>query len=77
MVLFADLEKMINKQNLSYTISENNIPISKNLIKLIKSKSFKKINMISNGDDYQVLFTASSYKNLESSKIFQKILVSK
>jgi thiamine-monophosphate kinase len=61
--IFADLEKMINKQNLSYTISENNIPISKNLIKLIKSKSFKKINMISNGDDYQVLFTASSYKS--------------
>ncbi len=61
--IIADLEKMINKQNLSYILSENDIPISKNLMKLIKNKRLKKFNMISNGDDYQVLFTANSSKN--------------
>jgi thiamine-monophosphate kinase len=60
--IITDLEKMINKQNLSYTLSENNIPISDNLIELIKSKRLKKLNIISNGDDYQVLFTATPSK---------------
>jgi thiamine-monophosphate kinase len=61
--IITDLEKMINKQNLSYKLSENDIPISKNLIKLIKSKKLKKFNTISNGDDYQVLFTANPSKS--------------
>ena len=61
--LITDLEKMINKQSLSYTIRENDIPISKNLLKLIKIKKIKKSNFISNGDDYQVLFTASTSKS--------------
>ena len=61
--IIADLEKMINKQNLSYKLSINKIPISKNLIKLIKSKKLKKLNMITNGDDYQVLFTANPSKS--------------
>ena len=53
---------MINKQNLSYIINEKDIPISKNLIQLIKKKKLKKSNLISKGDDYQVLFTASPAK---------------
>jgi thiamine-monophosphate kinase len=61
--IIADLEKMINKQNLSYTLNEYDIPISKNLVKLIESKKLKKTNIISNGDDYQVLFTASPNKS--------------
>jgi thiamine-monophosphate kinase len=61
--LIADLEKMINKQNLSYELHQNKIPISKHLIKLIKNKNLNKTNFISNGDDYQILFTASSNKN--------------
>ena len=60
--LIADLEKMLNKQNLSYKINENNIPISKYLVRLIKSKKLNKSNLISNGDDYQVLFTANPAK---------------
>lgn len=60
--LIADLEKMINKQKLSYIIKENYIPISKYLIKLIKNKKLYKSNLISSGDDYQVLFTASPAK---------------
>jgi thiamine-monophosphate kinase len=60
--LIADLEKMINKQNLSYELNKDHIPISKNLIKLIKIKKLNKSNLISKGDDYQVLFTASPIK---------------
>ena len=61
--LIADLEKMINCQNLSYQLYEHKIPASKPLINLLKNKLLKKSNFISNGDDYQVLFTASSDKS--------------
>ena len=61
--LIADLEKMINNQKLSYTLKEKNIPISNYLLKLIKDKKLNKTDFISNGDDYQVLFTASTSKN--------------
>jgi thiamine-monophosphate kinase len=60
--LIADLEKMINKQNLSYVINKDDIPISKKLSNLIKIKKLNKSNLISNGDDYQVLFTANPSK---------------
>ena len=61
--LIADLEKMINKQKLSYKLYENTIPISANLKNLIKKRKFKKSNFVSNGDDYQVLFTANATKS--------------
>ena len=38
------------------------IPISNNLKKILDLKKLSKINCISNGDDYQVLFTASKNK---------------
>ena len=61
--LIADMEKLINNQkNLSFVISEKNIPISLTLRKLMKMKKIKKINLVSNGDDYQILFTASENK---------------
>ena len=60
--LIADLEKMINKQKLSYILSEESIPISNYLLKLIKNKKLNKSQLISNGDDYQVLFTADPSK---------------
>tara|TARA_Y100000389_G_scaffold89471_1_gene85938 strand:+ start:4822 stop:5781 length:960 start_codon:yes stop_codon:yes gene_type:complete len=61
--LIDDLDKMLNKQNLSYIINQNNIPISKYLLNLIKEKKINMSNFIYNGDDYQVLFTASSDKS--------------
>ena len=61
--LINDLDKMINKQNLSYILYINSIPISQYLAKLIKNKKLDKSKLISNGDDYQVLFTASPKKN--------------
>ena len=60
--LFADLDKMINAQKLSYKIYLKNIPISRNLKKVLDIKKYSKINYISKGDDYQVLFTASEDK---------------
>ena len=61
--LIGDLEKMINRQNLSFIINENKIPISGNLKKLISKNKLKKIKTVTKGDDYQILFTASSNKN--------------
>ena len=60
--LFADLDKLINKQKLSYKISLIDIPISKKLKNIILLKKLKKIDFISRGDDYQILFTASKKK---------------
>ncbi len=57
--LISDLEKMTNIQNNSYIIYLDKIPLSKELNFLTKLKKFKKKNLISNGDDYQVLFTSS------------------
>ena len=60
--LINDLTKMLNTQNLSFQLNEKKIPISKKLTKLIKTKKLKKINLVSNGDDYQILFTAKPKK---------------
>ena len=60
--LLADLSKMINTQKLSYKIYLKDIPTSSNLKKVLNSKKLSKIKYISNGDDYQVLFTASKSK---------------
>jgi thiamine-monophosphate kinase len=60
--LLADIDKMINNQNLSYKLFLEEIPISKNLKKIIDLKKLSKINYISKGDDYQILFTASKNK---------------
>ena len=60
--LFTDLDKLINRQNLSYQISLSDVPISKKLKYMILQKKLKKIDFISKGDDYQILFTASEKK---------------
>ena len=67
--LITDLEKLINKQKLSYKLFLNKIPISNNLNKLLNMKKFKKISFISHGDDYQILFTANPSKSRIISKI--------
>jgi thiamine-monophosphate kinase len=67
--LITDLEKLINKQKLSYKLFFDKIPISKNLEKLIKLKKLNKKNFVSKGDDYQILFTANSSKSRIISKL--------
>ena len=53
---------MINNQKVSYKIFLKDIPISNNLNKILNLNTLPKIKYISNGDDYQVLFTASKRK---------------
>ena len=60
--LIDDLAKMINRQSLSFHLFENKIPVSNKLSNLIKKQRLNKINLISNGDDYQILFTADVKK---------------
>ena len=60
--LLADVSKMINSQKVSYKIYLKDIPISANLKKILDMRKLPKIKYISNGDDYQVLFTASKSK---------------
>ena len=67
--LFDDLEKLINKQKLNYNINFDKIPTSKSFQLLVKRFKFDKIRLISNGDDYQILFTANKNK----SRIIQNI----
>ena len=71
--LILDLERMINNQNLGYILSIKDIPISKNLQKLIELNNFQKKNFVSNGDDYQVLFTSPLKKVEQIKKLSKRI----
>jgi len=71
--LINDLEKLTNKQKNSYKLFFDKIPLSKNLNLVINLKHLLKKNLISKGDDYQVLFTSnvnnrSSIKKISSTK---------
>ena len=77
--LLADMKKLINKQKLSFEINLNKIPVSKNLEFYSKKYNKNKHNYLFNGDDYQILFTASiSKRSLIKSianKMNQKITI--
>jgi len=60
---------LINRQKLNYSINLDKIPISKSLKSLINQYKIDKTKLISNGDDYQILFTANKNK----SRIIKKI----
>ena len=57
--LISDLEKITNKQKNSYQLFFDKIPISKKLNLVLNLKNLLKKNLISKGDDYQVLFTSN------------------
>tara|TARA_B100000035_G_scaffold281883_1_gene263094 strand:+ start:522 stop:1028 length:507 start_codon:yes stop_codon:yes gene_type:complete len=71
--LISDLEKMINKQKLSYKLYLESIPISKNLRKLVDLKIIDKLSSVSEGDDYQILFTATPSKSRIISKLSKSL----
>ncbi len=77
--LITDLEKLINKQKFSYKLDLIKIPISKNLNKLLILKKMKKISFISQGDDYQTLFTAhpSEHRIIAKTAKYRGIKISK
>ena len=71
--LFGDLNKLINKSKLFYKVELNKIPISINLRKYLSKSKKKKINFISKGDDYQILFTSPKSKRNYIQKFFTKM----
>ena len=71
--LIADLEKLINTKKNSYKLFFESIPISKNLNSVINLKKLLKKNLISRGDDYQILFTS----NIKNRMIIKKIALKK
>ena len=77
--LFTDMNKLINKQKLTFEINLNKIPISKSLEFYLKKYNKKKYQFLFSGDDYQILFTAplkkrSLIKSI-ASKMNQKITI--
>ena len=71
--LFSDLEKLINRQKLRYQLYVDDIPISKKLNSLIKKRKIPKSKVVSNGDDYQILFTAQKKRSNMIKKISNKL----
>ena len=71
--LYSDAKKLINNQNLSFEIDINKIPISNNLKNYLKKYNKKKEMYLFNGDDYQVIFTASFRKRSLIKKISKKM----
>ncbi len=59
---FQDLQHILSSSNLSSKLFINKIPISKHLNSYLTRSNENKLNYISNGDDYQILFTASKKK---------------
>ena len=67
------MSKLINKQNLSFELELNKIPISSNLKLYLSRYNKRKNQYIFNGDDYQVLFTAPLKKRPLIESIANKI----
>ena len=59
---FQDLKHILFNSNLSSNIFVNDIPVSPYLNTYLKKSKVNKLNFISNGDDYQILFTANKSK---------------
>ncbi len=77
--LVSDLTKLINKQNLSYELFLDKVPISKNLSLFLNKFKKKKDKFVCNGDDYKILFTAPKSKRKFikslSNKMNQKVTI--
>tara|TARA_B100001250_G_scaffold409930_1_gene435281 strand:+ start:720 stop:1679 length:960 start_codon:yes stop_codon:yes gene_type:complete len=75
--LFADIYKLVNNQKVGFNLYLNKIPTSKNLKIYLKDNNKDSLYFISNGDDYQILFTSSkknrTYIQKLSKRINQKI----
>ena len=56
--LFQDLNHLLSKNNLSYYVDISKIPISRKLKSILNKKKIRKADVISRGDDYQILFTS-------------------
>jgi len=71
--LFSDMKKLINNQKYGFIINVDKIPISSNLYRYISKSNQNVLNLISRGDDYQVLFTSSKSKRTYIKKLSKRI----
>ena len=69
--LFQDLNHLLCTNRLDYYIDVSKIPISKKLKIFLNKRKISKIKAVSNGDDYQILFT-SNKKNRKQILRFSK-----
>ena len=67
------MKKLINNQKYGFIINVDKIPISSNLHCYISKSNHKVLNLISRGDDYQVLFTSSKTKRSYIKKLSKRI----
>ena len=71
--LLGDLTKLINTRKLYFRLDLKKIPISSKLnAYLVKTKK-PKINFISKGDDYQILFTSSKINRRYIKSLFKQM----
>ena len=70
--LFQDINHLMENSKFAYDLDLNKIPISVNLAKYLKKNNKKKKSFVSNGDDYQILFTAMKNKSNLIKRIAKK-----
>ena len=70
--LFQDINHLMQNSKFTYDLDLNKIPISVNLAKYLKKNNKKKKSFVSNGDDYQILFTAKKNKSNLIKRIAKK-----
>ena len=70
--LFQDINHLMVNSKFVYDLDLNKIPISINLAKYLKKNNKKKKSFVSNGDDYQILFTAKKNKSNLIKRIAKK-----
>tara|TARA_B100001250_G_C19760270_1_gene772097 strand:+ start:54 stop:1013 length:960 start_codon:yes stop_codon:yes gene_type:complete len=71
--LFDDLNKLLNNQKLNYIIEASKIPKSNKLNFFLKKYKKNLLNIISKGDDYQILFTSSKNNRSFIKKLAKRI----
>jgi len=72
--IFQDLHHLLNYSKKGAFIDIEKIPLSRQLKQLIEKKNLNLHNLVSNGDDYQILFTS---KKNNREKIFKYSKISK
>ncbi len=71
--LLGDLTKLINKNKLYFRLDLEKIPISSKLNTYLVKTNKKKINFISKGDDYQILFTSKKSNRRYIKSFFKRM----
>ena len=71
--IIEDLRNMINKQKYKYKVNIDLLPVSKEFKSIIKKNNFTIQKNLFNGDDYQVIFTASKKHRKKIKKYAKKL----